>query len=66
MKVRMKNKYKLAIKFFTETKNGEQIHIAYKEIDEFYDIYYLYKYYYNFSVKNINKSLFALLCDKEK
>jgi len=32
----MENKYQLAIKFFTETKNEEQLVIAYKEIEIFY------------------------------
>lgn len=62
----MKNKYKLAIKFYTETRNEEQLQIAYKEIDKFYEIYYLYKYYYTFSPKRINKQIFPMLSEEEK
>jgi hypothetical protein len=62
----MKNKYKLAIKFYTETRNEEQLQIAYKEIDKFYEIYYLYKYYYNFSPKKLNKQLFSLLKEEDR
>lgn len=62
----MKIKYKLAVKYFTETKNAEQLILAYNEIDEFYDIYYLYKYYYLFSVKSINKQHFAILGEEDR
>ena len=62
----MKNKYKLAIKFYTETRNEEQLLIAYKDIDQFYEICYLFKYYYTFAAKNINKQIFSLLSEEDK
>ena len=62
----MKNKYKLAVKFYNETHNEEQLHIAYKEIEQFYEIYYIFKYYYNFSSQNINREVFAMLNEEER
>jgi hypothetical protein len=62
----MKNKYKLAVKFYTETRNEEQLQIAYKEIDQFYENYYLFKFYYKFSAKKISKSIFSMLNEEDK
>jgi hypothetical protein len=42
----MKLKYKLAVKFYTETKNQEQLNLAYKEIESFTENYKNFKYYY--------------------
>ena len=35
----MKKKYNLAVKFFTETKNEEQLDLTYKEYEIFYEIF---------------------------
>jgi len=62
----MKHKYKLAVKFYTETHNEEQLHIAYKEIGQFFEIYYIFKYYYNFAPQKMNREIFNLLSEEEK
>jgi hypothetical protein len=49
----MKNKYILAVKFFTETKNDEQLILSYKEIESFLDNFYTFKFFFKFSTSNI-------------
>lgn len=49
----METKYKLATKFFTETKNEEQLIIAEKEIDSFMSTYENFLFYYSFDPLNI-------------
>jgi hypothetical protein len=44
----MKLKYRVAVKFYTETKNQEQLNLAYKEIESFTENYKHFKYYYKF------------------
>jgi hypothetical protein len=49
----MKMKYKIAVKFYTETKNEEQLNFAYKEIENFMDNYKNFKNVYKFDVNKI-------------
>ena len=49
----MKLKYKVAVKFYTETKNEEQLNYAFKEIESFTEIYNNFKWYYKFNLENI-------------
>jgi len=49
----MKLKYKVAVKFYTETRNQEQLNFAYKEIDSFSDNYNNFKWYYKFKLEKI-------------
>lgn len=53
----MKQKYKFAIKFYTETNNEEQLEIAYKEIDSFMDSFISYKWFYKFEVDNFQNRI---------
>lgn len=53
----MKNKYLLAIKFHRETKNVEQLDLAYKEFDILLNIYHDFKWYLKFDVNMIFKDL---------
>lgn len=60
----MKSKYILAVKFFTETKNEEQLDLSYKEIERFLDTYNEFIWYYSFTtnfnedfIKEIGKEL---------
>jgi len=62
----MRNKYVLAIKFFTETKNEEQLTIAYKEIEAFTETYNNFCFYYFFDPENINPKYLNLLSDQKK
>jgi len=57
----MKSKYILAVKFFTETKNEEQIEISYKEIERFLDTYTEFMWFYNFNPENIEEYLLKQL-----
>jgi hypothetical protein len=49
----MKSKYALAIKFFTESKNEEQLDLSYKEIEKFMTTYEEFKFFFNFSIQEI-------------
>lgn len=53
----MKIKYKIAIKFFTETNNEEQLTIAYNEIENYLQQYYQFKWYYEFDPESIDPNL---------
>jgi hypothetical protein len=50
----MKLKYKIAVKYYTETSNQEQLNFAYKEIESFIENYYNFKWYYKFNLQKIN------------
>lgn len=41
----MKEKYELAIKYYTETNNSQQLHIAYSELEVFYNTYEKFKFF---------------------
>lgn len=62
----MKSKYNLAIKFFTESKNEEQLNISYTEIENFLTAYFNFKFYFNFSIESIPQSIKEKLSDEEK
>jgi hypothetical protein len=60
----MKLKYKVAVKFYTETKNEEQLNYAFKEIESFTEIYNNFKWYYKFILENIkNKNGYLIIED---
>lgn len=62
----MEHKYRLAIKFFTETKNEEQLNIAYKEIDNFMQTYENFLFYFTFDSENINQKYYDGLSEAHK
>jgi hypothetical protein len=49
----MKLKYKVAVKYYNETKNHEQLEFAYKEIENFTETYSNFKWYYKFNFEKI-------------
>ena len=52
----MKLKYKVAVKYYNETKNHEQLEFAYKEIENFTQTYSNFKWYYKFNFDKIKNS----------
>ena len=62
----IKKKYNLAVKFFNETKNQDQLDLTYKEYESFYEVFNKFKYYYKFSINSINKKVIEQLNDNEK
>ena len=62
----MKNKYNLAVKFFTETKNKEQLELTYKEYEGFHETYEQFKFFFKFKVETIDPKLLAQLTEEEK
>jgi len=62
----MKKKYAMAIKFFTETKNEEQLEISYKEIECFMANYNSFKFFYKFQTLNLDEKALARLPEDTK
>jgi len=62
----MKSKYVFAVKFFTETKNEEQLNISYKEIENFLDVFTEFIFYYEICNKDIEEELINLLPEEIK
>jgi hypothetical protein len=53
----MKQKYSMAIKFFTETKNEEQLDLSYIEIEKFLTNFRQFKLFYKFQTFTIDEKL---------
>jgi hypothetical protein len=53
----MKQKYSMAIKFFTETKNEEQLDLSYIEIEKFLTNFTQFKLFYKFETITIDEKL---------
>ena len=62
----IKKKYNLAVKFFTETKNQDQLDLTYKEYESFNEVFYQFKYFYKFSINSLDKRVIEHLNDNEK
>jgi hypothetical protein len=62
----MKSKYYLALKFFNETKNDEQLKLCYKEVEGFFDNYAEFKFYIELDCLNLDPKVEAQLNDEEK
>ena len=62
----IKKKYNLAVKFFTETKNKDQLDLTYKEYEALYEVYNQFKYFYKFSINSVEKKVLENLNDNEK
>ena len=62
----MKNKYNLAVKFFTETKNQEQLDLTYKEYETFHETFEQFKYFYKFKIDSIDPKVVNQLNEEEK
>ena len=62
----MKSKYNLAVKFFTETKNQEQLDLTYKEFEGFHEIFEQFKFFYKFKIESIDPKAINQLNEEEK
>ncbi len=62
----MKGKYSLAIKFFTESKNEEQLELSYKEIDNFMATFENFKFVLKFSVEDMSANVINSLTEEER
>jgi len=62
----MKSKYNLAVKFFTETKNKEQLDLTYKEFEGFHETFEQFKYFYKFKIESIDPKVISQLNEEEK
>ena len=62
----MKSKYNLAVKFFTETKNQEQLDLTYKEYEAFHETFEQFKFFYKFKIETIDPKAINQLNEEEK
>ena len=62
----MKSKYNLAVKFFTETKNQEQLDLTYKEYEAFHETFEQFKFFYKFKIESIDPKAYNQLTEEEK
>ena len=72
----IKNKYKFAVKYFSETKNKAQMELTYKEFENFYENYEKFKFFYKFNLDfikisdiKLTQTEISIICDpknKEK
>ena len=62
----MENKYQLAIKFFTETKNEEELGKAYIEIETFMQTFEQFLFYYCFDPTDIDTIYLDSLSNESK
>lgn len=62
----MKSKYHLALKFFNETKNNEQLELCYKEIEGFLDQYDQFRFYIELNINKLDEKLEAQLSHEER
>lgn len=53
----MKHKYIMAIKFFSESKNEEQIDLSYKEVEKFLTNFREFKLFYKFETFTIDEKI---------
>ena len=53
----MKNKYSMAIKFFTEAKNEEQLDLSYIEIEKFLTNFSQFKLFFKFQTFTIDEKI---------
>lgn len=62
----MKSKYNMAVKFFNETKNEEQLALTYKEFESFHKSYEQFKFFYKFKINELDPKIKAQLTEEEK
>lgn len=62
----MKKKYAMAIKFFTETKNEEQLDLSYIEIEKFMNNYNTFKFFYKFETLSIDPKVLSRIPEEQK
>ena len=62
----MKSKYNLAVKFFTETKNQEQLDLTYKEYEAFHETFEQFKFFYKFKIESIDPKALNQLSEEEQ
>jgi hypothetical protein len=62
----MKSKYYMAVKFFTETKNEEQLGLTYKEFESFHQSYQQFKFFYKFKVNELDPKIRNQLSEEEQ
>lgn len=55
----MKNKYDLAIKYYSETNNQQQIDLTYQELEKFNEIYTSYQFYYQLDKSSIENNFYS-------
>jgi len=61
---RMRNKYYSAVKFFTDSRNEEQLELSYKEIEHFMDNFERFEWYFTFDSNNLSEEYYNSLSEE--
>ena len=65
-KDRMESKYHLCIKFFTESKDEEQLTIAYNEIEAFMSTFENFLFYFHLDPTDLSATIVEALSEESK
>lgn len=60
----MRNKYYSAVKFFTDSRNEEQLELSYKEIEHFMDNFERFEWYFTFDSNNLSEEYYNSLSEE--
>jgi hypothetical protein len=62
----MRNKYHSAVKFFSDSKNEEQLVLSYKEIEHFMGLFERYQWYFIFDPNEMAEDHFNSLSEEHR
>ena len=62
----MIEKYKNTLKFHTDSNNNNQVAVASREIEEFSEVYYKFKWYFLFDVSNLPEKVLKSLTSEDR
>jgi hypothetical protein len=60
----MRNKYHSAVKFFTDSKNEEQLTLSYKEIEHFMGNFERYQWFFTFDPSEMSEAHYNQLSEE--
>lgn len=60
----MRNKYYSAVKFFSDSRNEEQLELSYKEIEHFMDNLERFEWYFTFDSNSLSEEYYNSLSEE--
>lgn len=62
----MRDKYHSAVKFYSDSRNEDQLNLSYKEIESFMEIYEHFEWFFTFSIDNMSEDVYNKLPEEYK
>jgi len=62
----MRNKYYSAVKFYSDSKNEDQLDLSYKEIESFMQNFEKFQSYVNMDPENLPENIYNSLSENNK